>query len=523
MLMCGLRMAVAQDVPQQRAIQPDPAERRLFQPSLDGDPSHPQRFGRPNYGYSANGYYLSRSAGATGFDSTNTRAKRQLQRNVERRRAVEQASAQPVVAPVPDMTVAPMFRPVPTSVAQSRAQSRSAGSPENNGGIPRPVRKVRPEEDPFGPLGIRAGTLILRPAIEVYVGHDSNPPLSPNPSGSMFQALAPELQIQSDWSRHEFTADLKGKYTWYNELDNFNKPDVDLNAKARIDLTTQTRANLEGRYKLLADSPNDPNLPQGIAKPPIYYQTGATAGLAHRFNRLEVSGKGLFDRTAYDEAELNDGSIISLKDRNYDQYSGLLRAGYEVYPGVTPFVEGGIDRRVHDLQHDFSGIQRDSDGKVIRAGSTFELTGYLVGEASIGWLQRDYKDPTLGQIHGLIYDASLIYYATPLTTLKLTANSRVDESVLPGVSGALTREVGLQIDHSFRRWLIGTLKLGYGQDDYEGSTRVDDRYSVSSALTYKLTREIHIKGEFRREWLRSNVEGVDYTANIAMVGLRFQR
>jgi hypothetical protein len=296
MLVSGVQMAVAQQtLPQVRGLQPDPSDSRLFRPLIDGDPKNPQRFGRPQYGYPP-----TFGAGKTGFDSTNMRTKRRVQQNTIRRRAVEEVTAQPVVAPVPDLTVAPMFRPVPTTVATTRALSRSAGSPEIVGTTPRRVRKVYVEEDPFGPVGIRAGSLILRPAIEVYVGHDSNPPLSPNPTGSAFQTVAPELQVRSDWSRHEFTADLKGKYTWYNSLENFNKPDIDLNAKTRIDITKQTRANLEGRYKLLADSPSDPNLPQGIAKPPIYYQTGATAGLAHQFNRLEVSVKGLLDRTAYD-------------------------------------------------------------------------------------------------------------------------------------------------------------------------------------------------------------------------------
>jgi hypothetical protein len=518
LVFCAQVANAQQTLPEERGQMQDPTDSRLFRPLIDGDLKNPQRFRKPQYGYSP-----AFGAGTTGFDSTNVRSKRKAQQNLQRRKTVETQSAQPVVAPVPDRTVAPVFQPAPPSVATNRALGRSAGAPEITGEIPRPVRKNFVEEDPFGPLGIRAGSLILRPAIEVFAGHDSNPPRSENRIGSSFETVAPELQIKSDWSRHEFTADLRGKYTWYNTLENFNKPEIDLNAKARIDITKQTRAELEGRYKLLADSPSDPNLPQGIAKPPLYYQSGATAGLAHRFNRLEISAKGLFDRTAYDEAELNDGTVQSLKDRNYDQYTGQLRAGYEIYPGVTPFVEGALDRRVHDLQYDFSGLQRDSDGKQIRAGTTFELTRHLTGEASIGYLQRDYKDPTLGQLHGLIYDASLIYYATPLTTLKLEAKSRVDESVLPGVSGALIRDVGLQVDHSFRRWLVGTLKFGFGQDDYEGSPRVDDRYIASAALTYKITREVHLKGEFRREWLKSNVEGADYTVNIAMVGLRFQR
>ncbi len=518
-LMSGLPMAVAQQTyPEERGTQQDPTDSRLFRPLIDGDPKNPQRFRRPQYGYSA-----AFGASTTGFDSSNLRSKRRAQQNLQRRRAAEAVAAQPVVAPVPDRTVHPVFQPAPRTAATARAASRNAGASEITGETPRPVRRNFAEEDPFGPVGIRAGSFILRPAVEVSAGYDSNPPRANKPTGSSFEKVAPELNIRSDWSRHEFAADLKGSYTWYNALDNFNQPNVDLNAKGRIDISKQTNALLEGRYKLLADSPSDPNLPQGIAKPPLYYQTGATAGLVHRFNRLEISARGLFDRTAYDQADLNDGTTISLKDRNYDQYSGLLRAGYELYPGITPFVEGGIDRRIHDLPVDSNGIQRDSDGRVIRAGSTFELTRHLTGEASIGYLQRDYKDPTLGKLHGVIFDAALIYYATPLTTLKLGAKSNVDESILAGVSGTLSRDVNLQIDHSFRRWLIGTLKFGFGQDDYEGSPRVDDRYTASAGLIYKFTREVHLKGEFRREWLRSNVQGADYTANIAMVGLRFQR
>lgn len=513
-LAAGLALAAAQTAVAQDASR-DPSEARLFRPLADGDP---QQFRPVQYGHAP-----AFGAGTSGFDSTNRRSKRRQQQNAQQRRRVETIAAQPAPATVPDKTVHPLFQPVPSTVARARAASRAAGASEITGDVARPARRVHVEDDPFGPLGVRAGAFILRPAIDLSAGYDGNPAHANTARGSSFQKVAPELQIRSDWSRHAFAADLRGNYIWYNSLSNFNKPELDLNARTRIDISRQTRAEIEGHYRLLADSPSDPNLPAGIAKPPINHRLGASAALAHRFNRLEVSAKGVFERATYDDAELNSGAIISLKDRNYDQYSGLLRAGYELYPGVTPFVEGGIDRRTHELQTDFSGYRRDSDGKVIRAGSTFELTRHLTGEASVGYMQRDYKDPALGQVHGMIYDASLIYYATPLTTLRLTANSRIDESILPGVSGAFSRDVGLQLDHSFRRWLVGTLKFGFGRDDYEGSGRVDDRYTASAALTYKLTREVHLRGEFRRDWMRSNVPGADYTANIALVGLRLQR
>ncbi len=70
-------------------------------------------------------------------------------------------------------------------------------------------------------------------------------------------------------------------------------------------------------------------------------------------------------------------------------------------------------------------------------------------------------DPRFDTLTGLIGNASLVWTATALTTVKLSATSVVGESTIPGVSGVLSRDVGLQIDHSLRRWLIahGEIRL----------------------------------------------------------------
>jgi hypothetical protein len=111
----------------------------------------------------------------------------------------------------------------------------------------------------------------------------------------------------------------------------------------------------------------------------------------------------------------------------------------------------------------------------------------------------------------------------PLTTVKLTAATSVMESTVPGVSGAFTRDVTLQVDHAFRRWLVATLKFSRGIDDYVGSPREDLRYVASSAIAYNLNREVQLKGEYRQEWRYSNIPGNDYWAHIWLVGVRLQR
>ena len=98
------------------------------------------------------------------------------------------------------------------------------------------------------------------------------------------------------------------------------------------------------------------------------------------------------------------------------------------------------------------------------------------------------------------------------------------------MSGALRRDVGVQVDHALRRWLIWTVRAGYGFDDYvsdpwhaTASERADKRMSLGTALTYKFSRELSIKGEYRYDQLRSNIAGVDYNANVFLVGLKLQR
>ena len=87
----------------------------------------------------------------------------------------------------------------------------------------------------------------------------------------------------------------------------------------------------------------------------------------------------------------------------------------------------------------------------------------------------------------------MLFAATPLTKLKLTAASTAGELILPGASGVLYRDFGVELDHDFRRWLTGAVKLGFGADTYFGVSRFDNRYSAGLSLAYKLTRTVAIR------------------------------
>ena len=466
------------------------------------------------------------SAGATGYDSTNSRrARAKRQTATQKPGAAARAQATGTDQP-PPVALSPYQTPFSTEAKSARAQA--AGQPPiETGPIRKPIKKRHAEDidDPYAPLGVRAGGFLLYPAIELSGGYSTNPGQSSNPQGASLYSAAPELRAQSNWSRHELKADLRGSYTGFSPdtTPTLSRPYANGKIDGRIDVTRSTRVDLGGRVLVSTDNPGSPNLQVGLSKLPIFTTAGGSVGLGQKFNRLDVSVKGDAERTVYQNSKLTDGTTASNEDRNYDQYGVTLRGGYELSPGITPYVEGTVDTRRHDLVTDFSGYRRNSKGWTATVGSTFELSRLLTGETGIGYTEREYDDPRLDKLSGFVGNASLIWSASALTTVQFNAKSAVQESTVAGVSGVLSRDFGLQVDHAFRRWLIGSVKAGYGNDDYKGSARDDNRYMVALGLTYKLSRWAQVKGEFRQDWLRSNFSGNNYAASTILVGLRLQQ
>jgi hypothetical protein len=391
--------------------------------------------------------------------------------------------------------------------------------------VPPPLRPIPVDEDPFGPTGIHAGTFFLRPALEVMTGYDTNPArLATNQRGSPELLVAPELLARSDWERHQLDIAIRGSYNYYPDVRLGDRPNLDARADGRIDVSKDTRIDVEGRYLVSTDYPGSPNVAVAdLYRLPIYTDVGATLGVGQRFNRLDVSLKGTIDQIQWEDSTFTDGSKESNADRNYDQYGAQLRGSYEITPGLKPFAEVDADTRDHELKIDRTGADRDSDGVAAKIGTTFEFTRTLTGEISVGYLDRYYVDPNLPNIHAPSLDASLIWTASALTTVKFVSTTNVNESVLTDVSGVLVHNNGLEVSHALRRWLVATAKFGYEIDDYIGSLRQDHRYTASLGMIYKLNRDFWLKGELREEWLSSNIPNSNYAATIALLGLRLQR
>jgi hypothetical protein len=466
-----------------------------------------------------------------------------LRQNVRRRQA-GQAGAPPQnrgIAPDPVLQNLPEGT-LPTSVQPRRPSQqnfRSLERPANRAviapgpdeivhqGLPPllPPRRARSNDpiDPYSPLGLRLGTLVLLPSVDVQTGYDSNPERrSGQKKGSAFARTDVGFTARSDWSTHELTTEVKGGYSRYFSVPDASRPDGNARIGLRLDYTKDTAFDFELRGRLDTQTPGTANLTGRAEGRPLTYQYGGSAGVTQRFNRLALSLRGSVDRSTFDDASLGNGLKLSQQDRNFTQYSLRTRAGYEVTPGIIPFAEVLLDTRQYDQRVDSTGFQRESKGLQARIGSSFEITRTLTGEIAGGYGLRRYEDQRLRDIRGPVVEGALAWSVSPLTTVRLRGTTEFEETTQVGSSGSVTRRISAELSHAFLRNLVFTAGAGFGRADFNGINRKDDTLRANLGIDYSLNRNIVLRASYQHERTTSTAPGNNVSSNVWLFGTKLQ-
>lgn len=413
----------------------------------------------------------------------------------------------------------------PTLIAQEVAanvQPAQTGLPDI-AEPPAPPRRRPVLDDPYAPLGVRLGGLTLFPLIGQSIGYDTNPNRTQaNRRGSFVSQTEGELRIQSGWSRHELTGSVRGAYNAYPDNPEASRPEGAGRLGFRYDVSRDTQVEADARYLIETQRPDSPDLNARVRERPVFTTAGASLGGVHRFNRLLVSVRGSIARTDYEDATLASGALFDQSDRNFTQYGGRARAGYELHPGFIPFAEAVVDTRQYDQQVDNSGFARSSDGFGGTIGTSFEITRLLTGEIAAGAIHRSYADPRLQGLTSPLANAALAYAFSPITTIRATAEAGVDETTVAGATGIRTLRGGLEVSHDLRRNLTLTAGLTAADFDYQGAAITEQSFGALLRIDWRLNRQVTVRASYNYERLESSIPGSDYTANVMLVGLRLQ-
>jgi hypothetical protein len=391
--------------------------------------------------------------------------------------------------------------------------------------FPPPAPKHRPAVDdkPFDPLGISVGDLKLTPYVEEDLGWASNPAQASGPQkGSAFETTEAGLSLQSDWSRSDLHGSLKGGYSDYFSDPQASAPYGGGALDGRLDVTRDLSFDAEGRFNFAEQTLSSLGLVTVASVHTPVETFGATLGGAQKFGDLTLALHGTLDRTTYQDATIG-GVPEDLSANDFNDWGLRARASYQISPFISPFVEVDADVRRYDAAVDFNGYDRNSDGAQALGGASLAFTHQLTGEASAGYGARAYQDPRLPDMRAPLIDASLIWSATPLTTLTAKAQTSLADTMMAGASGAVARAFSLDIAHALTRSVTLGASAGYSTDDYVGVAQRDATVSLGLRAEYHLSRDIVLKASATRQQYTSTAPNSNYIANVFMLGLKLQR
>lgn len=388
-----------------------------------------------------------------------------------------------------------------------------------------PIAPGFAQNDPYAPIGLRAGTFLVLPTIEAAGGYDDNPDrVDKGAKGSPFYRLRGGFDARSDWERHEVTARIDGQIRRFSDSDRDSyEPQFNSAVTGRLDVTDRTQLLSEARASITTSRPGDPDTPTGLKGDEIQRSFGGTLGVRQSFNRLTFTLQGLADRYLFKDSKLRDGTIRDNADRIYNAYELRLRGAYDLTERLKPFSEIAVDTRDYDLRTGQDGRTLGSNGYAARVGAAFEATRLVTGELSVGYGRQTPKDNDLKTTGGLLIDGSVIWSPSALTTVTANAKTSLQETTLPGSGGVLVRSFGLAVEHRFRRNFIVTARADYDREAYRGIGRTDNGVTLALEAEYRVNRTFSLISTLSHERLQSSEPGEDYKSSMIEFGMRVRQ
>lgn len=382
--------------------------------------------------------------------------------------------------------------------------------------------RARPELDP---LGIRAGSFLLFPKLDVQESFNDNVFATESDKKSDFiTRIIPSILVDSDWNRHALSFQADTAIGLYLDNSDENYEDYRVGTAGRLDITGESYLSAGVDYKALHEGRGSPD-DAGGTEPSEYDVVSGNVEFFQDLGRFNLTVDGTVESFNFDDASAIVGGVpidINNDDRDRYETEGTVRFGYEIIPDYEAFVRGAYNFRRYGADVDDAGFNRDSEGYEVVAGVAIDFGGLVFGDFFVGYAAQNFDDSALKTIDGATVGADMTWNVTPLTTVVGTITRTVEETTVAGASGSFSTALGLSVDHELLRNLLLGADAGVVRRDYEGFNRTDDTFNVGVDAKYMLNRHLYLSSAYGYRTRTSDAAGVDYDENLFLLRLEAQ-
>lgn len=373
-------------------------------------------------------------------------------------------------------------------------------------------RHVKPE-------GIRAGGFIVFPEIEAKTGYDDNIFSGPKAVGDLRSELLPSLKIQSNFPRHKLNFAFSGRLVDF--LENSDQDYVNGAAMAETALHFDHAHTLAVRLssELNHEERGADTAPIAAAEAVPIFLNEASVGFTRDVGRLYGTLSGTFKRRDYSDVKSLDGGTLDQDNRDSDEYSTQLRAGYRFSPGFEAIAKF---RYIRQQALETKNALIDSDGYEVLAGLKFETGALLRWRLLAGYGIRDFDDPSSANYGTNLFEGQVEWLPTQRTTIFASVSRRIDSLDADDFGGRVLTKGLTRIDYEIYNNLV--LKIGAGLENatYIDHDREDWTYSGQLGLEYSLNKNWTFTLNYDHEKRQSTADAFDMTRNRFLVGAKLR-
>lgn len=379
----------------------------------------------------------------------------------------------------------------------------------------RPARLARFE--PYDPIGIRVGSFVFFPEVEIGGLWTDNVLSSPDARSDIAAEIKSTARLVSNWSVHAL--ELKGTNlsSFYDDFPSEDDRAWGVEARGRIDISKRTNLQAIAGHDVSQEDRSAIDASQVGDRAEVTVDRAELA-FNHRFNRLSLQLRGSVSDAAYSET-----NGASNADRDTLETTQAARVAWEFKPTLAVFVEEELNQR-DKRAPPADGIPRDSEGTRTRVGLDFGSTGAVLrGTISVGYGEQTPDDSRLSSVDAFLFDANLAWRPTEITSFLLTAQSDIYETVTFDSGGVVAHTVGLEARHALRRFLIASAGVVYTHYTYDSTPFEEDQWLSFAGLEYYASPELVLFTRYQHLDFASNDADGDYTSDEIRAGVRIRR
>jgi hypothetical protein len=342
--------------------------------------------------------------------------------------------------------------------------------------------------DDFDPIGIRAGSFMIRPRLSETACYDDNVLGTGRKVGSPAFLTSGSVDVSSDWARRSLNFGLAVDDSRYTDTPRQSFTNWTASSSATYDIGRDT-AFLSFVHQNLNQTPRDldtPSLDHSIA----YRVDTLRTGYNHIFNRLSVRPELAVSNYSFD-----DGTVAGLP------YRQRFRDRVVTTPGIVVTYEASPRRKllliVRNAIADYRAPQpgdtlRDYNDTSGLAGVDYDGGGLWRTRLLAGFERRSFSSPALKPIEAPVAEATITFNPSGLTTLTAKASRKIADSADETTTGFTETALKLSVDHEYLRNVLLHAETGFAYDDYGHNQGHQSLTSFGASATWLVNRNVRL-------------------------------